>query len=96
MTMEKTMDLSNCRWCGKQLDARNGDECYQCFVTRLEVERNPEIASKVLAQLAAAQPAQADDDWLNEPMCSSCGHSESRHKTAGGFCKHCTCNEFRP
>ena len=45
------MEFSNCKWCGKQLDARNGDECYQCFVTRLEVERNPEIALKVLAHL---------------------------------------------
>ena len=45
------MEFSNCKWCGKQLDARNGDECYQCFVTRLEVERNPETALKVLAHL---------------------------------------------
>ena len=45
------MEFSNCKWCGKQLDRRNGDECYQCFTVRLEVERNPEIARKVLAHL---------------------------------------------
>ena len=35
-----------------------------------------------------------NDDLPNEKMCATCGHSESRHQTAGGFCKHCTCNEF--
>lgn len=30
-----------------------------------------------------------------EPMCADCGHSKSRHETAGGFCKHCPCNEFK-
>jgi hypothetical protein len=35
-----------------------------------------------------------DGNWLNEKVCANCGHSESRHKTAGGFCKHCTCNAF--
>lgn len=31
---------------------------------------------------------------LLEKMCAACGHSESRHDTAGGYCKHCPCNEF--
>lgn len=30
-----------------------------------------------------------------ETMCADCGHSKSRHETAGGFCKHCPCNEFK-
>ena len=55
-----------------------------------------------LCREAAQQSVQSDlatasaqnDDWLNEPMCKTCGHSKSRHNTAGGFCKHCTCNEF--
>ena len=29
-----------------------------------------------------------------EKMCAACGHSESRHNTAGGFCKHCPCVRF--
>ena len=29
-----------------------------------------------------------------ETSCKNCGHSKSRHETAGGFCKHCNCNEF--
>jgi hypothetical protein len=29
-----------------------------------------------------------------ETSCKNCGHSKSRHQTVGGFCKHCTCNEF--
>lgn len=37
---------------------------------------------------------QAEDIALQERMCATCGHSESRHQTAGGFCEHCTCNEF--
>jgi hypothetical protein len=35
-----------------------------------------------------------NEDLPNEKTCATCGHSESRHQTAGGFCKHCTCNEF--
>lgn len=35
-----------------------------------------------------------DEDFLNEKLCAVCGHSESRHQTAGGFCKHCPCIEF--
>ena len=29
-----------------------------------------------------------------EKVCAECGHSESRHLTLGGFCKHCTCTQF--
>lgn len=27
-------------------------------------------------------------------FCSRCGHSQARHMTIGGFCKHCSCDEF--
>ncbi len=30
-----------------------------------------------------------------ESLCAECGHSKARHETAGGFCKHCPCNEFK-
>jgi hypothetical protein len=30
----------------------------------------------------------------DEKLCAACGHSESRHQTAGGFCKHCPCPRF--
>lgn len=66
------MEFSNCKWCGKQLDARNGDECYQCFVARLEVERNPEIARKVLAHLTKDAPdfgdALAESELSNDEL----------------------------
>lgn len=65
------MEFSKCKWCGKQLDARNGDECYQCFVTRLEVERNPEIARKVLAHLTQDAP-----DRLWRPQVYDTGHPD--------------------
>ena len=35
-------------------------------------------------------------EWkrLKEKTCAACGHSEARHQTAGGFCKHCPCEKF--
>jgi hypothetical protein len=76
------MELSSCKWCGKQLDARNGDECYQCFVTRLEVERNPEIAAKVLAHLTQ----RAADGVLSSWYCDECDCHNRPERTT---CYHC-------
>ena len=34
------------------------------------------------------------EEFQEEKLCARCGHSEGRHKTAGGFCKHCPCDGF--
>lgn len=38
-----------------------------------------------------------DEQWVTNTLempCNTCGHSFSRHLTAGGFCKHCECVKF--
>lgn len=38
-----------------------------------------------------------DEQWVTDTLempCNTCGHSFSRHLTAGGFCKHCECVKF--
>lgn len=56
----------------------------QVVVTGADIVRN----FFTVKELRAAELAP------DEKMCADCGHSESRHQTAGGFCKHCPCNKF--
>lgn len=53
-------------------------------------EARGKLADWVDLTLPASVTAETDE----EKLCATCGHSESRHQTAGGFCKHCTCTQF--
>ncbi len=52
----QTMKYTNCKWCGCQLDARNGVECYRCWNLRSAIESNIELASQILAHLTKRSP----------------------------------------
>jgi hypothetical protein len=74
----QTMKYTNCKWCGRQLDARNGVECYRCWNLRGAIESNIELASQILAHLTkrAADGAYCScknpDVYINR-ICQLCG-----------------------
>ena len=58
-------------------------------------EKRTSSPSKLMAdELGKKLPNNLGED-VSEVFCANCGHSKSRHQTAGGFCKHCPCNEFK-
>ena len=44
---------------------------------------------------AENEPVRGIDFKDCEKVCVTCGHIESQHRTAGGFCKHCPCVKFQ-
>lgn len=44
--------MNKCKWCGgKSYEPADDDECFGCWALRVRIEKNPEIARRMLAEL---------------------------------------------
>lgn len=43
--------MKTCKWCNGSLEDVRGDECDFCWEMRLRVEKAPQVAAKMIAQL---------------------------------------------
>lgn len=53
-----------------------------------------EARSKLADWVDLTLPTSVTTETAEGKTCAACGHSEARHRTAGGFCKHCPCEKF--
>ena len=63
------MKYTNCKWCNRQMDARNGVECYRCWNLRGAIEANIELSAKILEHMTKheenAQQGRKESDETN-------------------------------
>jgi len=62
-----------CKWCNENPVSVNavgvavGEECDRCWELRMRIDFNPELASKMLAQLTMLAPDTATPTEAGEP-----------------------------
>ena len=79
-------------------NSSNCDWYYGMEGTRLEVYQGRKsymVKQDYDNYVADNHPVRGIDFKDCEKVCVTCGHIESQHRTAGGFCKHCPCVKFQ-
>jgi len=66
------------------------------YISMIERGQMQNVSLKVIFSICSALDLDLVFSDISQLMCAECGHSKSRHETAGGFCQHCTYNGFVP